>query len=259
MDEIIDKLRALGLGSYEARSYLALLSLGRGNGYAVSKHAKVPSSKIYQVLKTLVEKGFVETDGMAKSEYIPVDPSLLLPRLQNEFTRNIDLALPILDKFVHGLKPLKTKNIEGGKLVRSALLDLLQNAKEKVLITAWPQELSSVSDAMNEIAGRAQVHALVYGEFSLPGAKVYMHRRPDLVCDEHQGRRLLAVNDCGEGMAAYFTARDANAIWTSGYGITQIFADHILHDISLNYLMTVFPENVCYEEELTKLRHELYI
>ena len=259
MDDLMEKLRQLRLNNYEAKSYLSLLNLGTGNGYSVSKHANVPSSKIYQVLNTLVEKGFAETDGMEKSGYVPVDPSLLLPRLKDEFNRNIDLVLPVLDQFMHGLKPLKTRSIDDRKGVRSALLDLLKNTKEKLLITAWPQELNSISDEMEAVARRAQVHVLAYGDFSLPGVTVYLHRRPDLVSKEYQGRRLLAVNDVGEGLAACFVAESVNAIWTSGYGITQIFADHILHDISLNYLMTAFRKNVRYEEELTKLRQKLYI
>lgn len=259
MDDLIESLRQLRLSHYEARSYLSLLNLGRGNGYSVSKHANIPSSKIYQVLNTLVEKGFAESDGMEKSEYVPVSPSLLLPHLKNEFIRKIDLAMPALEKFEHGLKPLKTKSITDRKGVRAALIDLMENTGEKFLMTAWPQEIGDVIGELEKLARRACVHVLAYGDVSIPGVKVYAHRRPDLVSDEHSGRRLLAVNDAGEGMAASFVADSVNAIWTSGYGITQIFADHILHDISLNYLMASLPRNARYEEELTKLRQSLHI
>ncbi len=259
MDDLIESLRQLGLSHYEARSYLSLLNLGRGNGYSVSKHANIPSSKIYQVLNSLVEKGFAESDGMEKSEYVPADPSLLLPQLKNEFIRKIDFAMPALEKFMHGLKPLKTKSIADHKGVRNALLELMGNTGEKLLMTAWPQEIDSVSVELEKLARRAGVHVLAYGEVSIPGVRMYAHRRPDLVSSEHGGRRLLAVNDAGEGMAASFVADSVNAIWTSGHGITQIFADHILHDISLNHLMTSLPRNARYEEELTKLRQSLHI
>lgn len=52
-------LRDLGLTEYGARTYLALLRLGRAEARAVSDVARVPQSKIYAVLDDLADVGLV--------------------------------------------------------------------------------------------------------------------------------------------------------------------------------------------------------
>ena len=51
-------LQQLGLNGYEARSYLVLLGHPRFKALELAPRAHVPRQKIYEVLDSLVEKGF---------------------------------------------------------------------------------------------------------------------------------------------------------------------------------------------------------
>jgi len=52
------RLQALGLNAYEARSYLVLVGHPRFKALELAARAHVPRQKIYEVLDSLVEKGF---------------------------------------------------------------------------------------------------------------------------------------------------------------------------------------------------------
>lgn len=52
------RLQAMGLNAYEARSYLVLVGHSRFKALELAGRAHVPRQKIYEVLDSLVEKGF---------------------------------------------------------------------------------------------------------------------------------------------------------------------------------------------------------
>ncbi len=52
------RLQAMGLNAYEARSYLVLVGHPRFKALELAARAHVPRQKIYEVLDSLVEKGF---------------------------------------------------------------------------------------------------------------------------------------------------------------------------------------------------------
>jgi sugar-specific transcriptional regulator TrmB len=58
--EVVELLRGYGLNGYEAKAYFTLLAVGESKAGDVARKAGVPQSKVYDVLDTLREKGFVE-------------------------------------------------------------------------------------------------------------------------------------------------------------------------------------------------------
>lgn len=259
-ENLLIKLSALGLNAYEAKSYISLLELGSANGYLVAKHAGIPSSKVYQALASLNAKGFAESDGMEESSYVPADPSAILPTIKKNFAENIDGLLPYLEKIPGKTSPLKARKVSGEKAVLTLLSKVIDESKQKLLITAWPRELEKMKDKISSISEKCDVHILSYGYFDAGKASIYIHRRTDLVREEISGRRFLVASDSGQGMAVFYDDNGmAEGIWTSSPGMTKIFADHILHDISLNFLMSKIPDCNIYEEELTRLRSKLYL
>jgi len=72
------KLQQMGLNSYEARSYLVLV------GHSRFKHSNcgqsaVPRQKIYEVLDSLVEKGFARVVQEKTKLFSAVEPGLAIP------------------------------------------------------------------------------------------------------------------------------------------------------------------------------------
>lgn len=77
-------LKELGLPTYEAKAYIGLLKEGSSEADSVSKVANVPFSKIYSTLKSLEERGLVNSSNTRPKVYHPVSPSEAVSILRRE-------------------------------------------------------------------------------------------------------------------------------------------------------------------------------
>ncbi len=75
---MIEKLKKLGLTSYEAHTYLALLKLGSAGATEIATRAKVPIGRIYGVLSSLEEAHLVRTQNTRPKRYACVEPKSAL-------------------------------------------------------------------------------------------------------------------------------------------------------------------------------------
>ena len=69
-----ETLRELGLNAYEIDAYFALLESGQLTAMEISREGKVPYSKIYEVLNSLKEKGWIKSSETRPFKYFPVPP-----------------------------------------------------------------------------------------------------------------------------------------------------------------------------------------
>ena len=99
------KLQQVGLNAYESRSYLVLMGHPRFKALELAARAHVPRQKIYEVLDSLVEKGFAQVVQERTKLFSAVDPSLAIPAylarrtkaLQNELTEQARLASGLIE------------------------------------------------------------------------------------------------------------------------------------------------------------------
>lgn len=99
------KLQGMGLNAYEARSYLVLIGHPRFKALELAARAHVPRQKIYEVLDSLVEKGFAQVVQEKTKLFSAVQPALALPgylsrrsqQLQHELTEQSRLAAGLVD------------------------------------------------------------------------------------------------------------------------------------------------------------------
>src|ERR1700752_2860991 len=99
------KLQQVGLNAYEARSYLVLMGHPRFKALELAARAHVPRQKIYEVLDSLVEKGFAQVVQEKTKLFSAVEPSLAIPSylaqraqvLQQELTDQGRLAGGLID------------------------------------------------------------------------------------------------------------------------------------------------------------------
>jgi hypothetical protein len=99
------KLQQVGLNAYESRSYVVLMGHARFKALELAARAHVPRQKIYEVLDSLVEKGFAQVVQEKTKLFSAVDPSLAIPgylarrskTLQNELTEQARLATGLIE------------------------------------------------------------------------------------------------------------------------------------------------------------------
>src|SRR5512135_1359555 len=73
------RLQQIGLNAYESRSYLVLLGHPRFKALELAARSHVPRQKIYEVLDSLVEKGFAQVVQEKTKLFSAVEPSLAIP------------------------------------------------------------------------------------------------------------------------------------------------------------------------------------
>jgi len=73
------RLQQLGLNAYESRSYLVLMGHPRFKALELAARAHVPRQKIYEVLDSLVEKGFARVVQEKTKLFSAVEPGLAIP------------------------------------------------------------------------------------------------------------------------------------------------------------------------------------
>src|SRR5574339_565408 len=73
------RLQQLGLNAYESRSYLVLLGHPKFKALELAARAHVPRQKIYEVLDSLVEKGFAQVVQEKTKLFYAVEPGLAIP------------------------------------------------------------------------------------------------------------------------------------------------------------------------------------
>jgi len=67
-------LHEMGLAAYEIDAYITLLEGGEMTAMEISEKAQVPYSKIYEVLNSLKEKGWIKSGESRPTKYFPVPP-----------------------------------------------------------------------------------------------------------------------------------------------------------------------------------------
>ena len=84
------RLQQLGLNAYEARSYLVLVGHPRFKALELAARAHVPRQKIYEVLDSLVEKGFAHVVQEKTKLFSAVEPGLAVPAYLGARARAMD-------------------------------------------------------------------------------------------------------------------------------------------------------------------------
>jgi HTH-type transcriptional regulator, sugar sensing transcriptional regulator len=77
----VERLQRLGLTSYEARAYVALLRRDSMTAAETSRLAGLPRQRVYDVLSSLVEKGLASTKPGRAVKYSATAPDQALERL----------------------------------------------------------------------------------------------------------------------------------------------------------------------------------
>lgn len=73
------RLQQIGLNAYEARAYLVLVGHPRFKALELAARASVPRQKIYEVLDSLVEKGFAQVIQERTKLFSAIEPGLAVP------------------------------------------------------------------------------------------------------------------------------------------------------------------------------------
>lgn len=108
------RLQAMGLNAYEARSYLVLVGHARFKALELAARAHVPRQKIYEVLDSLVEKGFARVIQEKTKLFSAVPPDQALPSYLDRRRRALEQELSDQSQTAKGMiEELAAAYVEG--------------------------------------------------------------------------------------------------------------------------------------------------
>jgi len=97
------RLQQIGLNAYEARSYLVLVGHPRFKALELAARAHVPRQKIYEVLDSLVEKGFAQVVQERTKLFSAVEPELAIQGYLSRKRRALEQELTEQQRTAAGL------------------------------------------------------------------------------------------------------------------------------------------------------------
>jgi sugar-specific transcriptional regulator TrmB len=97
------RLQQIGLNAYEARSYLVLVGHPRFKALELAARSHVPRQKIYEVLDSLIEKGFAQVVQEKTKLFSAVEPSLAIPSYLARRGESLQQELTEQARFAGGL------------------------------------------------------------------------------------------------------------------------------------------------------------
>ncbi|MDR3062970.1 MAG: TrmB family transcriptional regulator [Methanobrevibacter sp.] len=134
---IIKSLRKFGLTEYESSSYLALNYMITATAGEIAEQAKIPRSRIYEILKLLEKKGFIEVKHTRPSKYTVVPPKEIF----RENKRNIISELENSEKNLEEIYenqlskvPAPVWLIHGPEKIIEKELELISKARKTIAI-----------------------------------------------------------------------------------------------------------------------------
>ncbi|MFQ6128156.1 MAG: TrmB family transcriptional regulator [Thermoplasmata archaeon] len=161
MEDLVGKLRKIGLTEYEAKAYLSLLTDHLSSAVKLSEKSGVPRTRIYAVLESLKEKGWVRIYSGVPILFRAIDPDEVLAGVKENYEDFLESIGKSLNEGAIGMKEKFV--IKKSDVGLSGLKDETRKAKTVWLSNATTDFLETMKDAFRE---DAEVRVLLF-----PGEK----------------------------------------------------------------------------------------
>ena len=132
-------LKEIGLTESEIKVYLSLLELGSSTAGPIIDKSKISSSKIYEVLERLMQKGLISYIIKSKTKYFDAEPPKRIKQYLKEKQKQLEDQEKALNKIIPELelkrKLAQEKNeasvFKGLKAIKNFYLNILTELKSK--------------------------------------------------------------------------------------------------------------------------------
>lgn len=261
MDDIIERLKHIGLNTYEAKVYITLLKHHPATGYEVSKDSGVPQARAYDTLKALESQKMVVATGGKPVTYIPIPPDEILNRFERQYQGSIDYLRNALPNYaVESIEPVH--NLRGINAVLEHAISMIKLATSTVFIEMWQADQAQLEQPLRDAAARGvSIHVVGYNEVSYDFCKVYPHALAEAIETTLGGRWLILAVDALEGMVCTWPidSDEPHALWTRNPALVLVIKELIVHDIFVLDMERRLPDAIreVYGVEPLKLRNKI--
>lgn len=231
------RLQRIGLNAYEARSYLVLVGHPKFKALELAARAHVPRQKIYEVLDSLVEKGFAHVIQEKTKLFSAVEPSLAIinylarreRQLQDEQAEQSRMAGALVDDLAGAYSEVKNGRgtldflrivTDPGQIAAQYRRMLADVEKEYLEFSRPPYAVDPLEEQLVLEASRRGVACRLLVEAdsldSPHRARLEEYDRLGIQVSEAAGLPLkLALFDCEQGMIALLDPVVTKPTWTA--------------------------------------------
>ncbi|MEY7998836.1 TrmB family transcriptional regulator [Clostridium sp. Mt-5] len=262
-NELISKLVKVGLNKYEAMIYLTLLQSQEITAYEASKRSGVPQSKVYDTIKSLLNKNIITKNGLNPSKYIAISLAEFLNIYKNDTNSTIDY----LQNNINNIKDLASINylwhFDDTEQIKTKIKSMLKNAKKSIYLDIWNTDYNYFyKDLLDAKKRGIKMVSVLYGKVNEIG-EVFYHEMDGMEEDAAlNGRWLSLVVDHNECLFSIFQNSDTSyCIWTQNKPFMLVTECFITHDIFISQIYSKHKKELDQEfgPNLKKIRDSLEI
>jgi len=160
--KVLDALKGIGLNLYERKLWVALLARGTSTAGELSEIANVPRSRVYDVLQSLADKGFVVVQTAKPIRYVAIAPEEALERAKKKLEEELrsmqeridDIkSSPVLRElneiYSSGLKLISPEEITGSLKGRYSVYQqmdtMFRDANKHIDVFTTPEGLNEMA------------------------------------------------------------------------------------------------------------------
>ena len=157
-DKTRKALEKIGLTSYEIKTFAALLKSEELTASDLSQKSGVPYSKIYEVLGTLEEKGWIGSDDSRPTKYFAKSPSTGLKTIKQKMETDFSMNQSVI---LNELVPLYEKSgmserpdiwvLSGTTNITAKILEMVDTCRNEVMIALPEAGVELVRQALPKL------------------------------------------------------------------------------------------------------------
>ncbi len=228
---IIALLNELGLSTYEARAYTALLKKNPISRYELAKISGVPSPKIYEAVQKLYERSYVLKTADDVPLITPIEPADLIADLRENKDRAIKNLSESFDDMeeIFGAQDLNyIWNIAGTDSAYAKAEEVIGKANSSIYLAGFSRDLKLLEPMICAACNRkVKVRILAYGPITLEGCEVAEHFDIDGIKARTGGRWMALVRDQSEVLVSYPMDDACESVWTNSPVLSLIISKYV--------------------------------
>lgn len=234
METAIQHIQSLGFTANEAKAYIALLTCQPASAYEVARTAAIPTSKIYETVNKLVAKGvFRQISDGQNQVYSALPIADFLARAEEQTREQLSALKPLLQELDQRPNQELIWPIADEAGIRAKAISIVRESKDTLLLSAWPEELDWLEEALRAAEDRGIRVAFVhFGKPRMEIGSTYHHPVEKTLYQEKGGRGLTLVADQAIVLIANYLDRGGiDASWSRNASFVTVAEDYIKHDV----------------------------
>ncbi|KZN26406.1 transcriptional regulator TrmB [Haladaptatus sp. R4] len=163
-DRLREALEEAELTAYQSDAYVTLLEQGMASAVEVAHQCSVPVSQIYDVLRALEQKGYIETLEQDTLHARPKDPVSILQKLRSRGQMMDEAADAIEDRWRRpSLSSHMVSVVKHEDTVIDRARDLIRDAESFIQLSVTVEQFEALTNALQDARKRdVVVRATVY-------------------------------------------------------------------------------------------------